>query len=549
MNSARRTLARLLALTLLGSSALPLRSQQLTFPERIHRYFHPDIVKVEEVQGLNERIADGKLHLNLKAFLELVMKNSPDIRISRLDLYTAADLIIAAKAPTDPVLTGGFNTQRLISQQFNEINGAETLSNLTQISTLNYQQTLPTGQTLIANFVGTRNSANNSFYFLNPNIGTGLNFSVKQPLLQDFNRMELRGPLEVARTQLSITSDTSAAQIATALSAAAVQYWDAIRLRDNIHVNQQSVNLAQKSYERDKQALDLGALGRLDIYQSETQVAERSRDLIASQYAYQGALDGLRRLIGADLTPQIRNTEIVLEDDPAALPSQAILPFEEALSKAINSRPELHAAQQRVNVDDWDARIARNQLLPRLDLTVGGGSTGLGGDSVPAPGVPVTGPNTGLGYALQQTFIYAYPSYGFGLQFNLPLRNSPVQAALSDAVVNRVRDQYQERQTQQQVILDVRQAIRNIDLANATIEASKRARDLAKLNVDAETKKYELGSITVFEVLDSQNRLASAESFLLAAYVGYQQAYVSYQRATWTLFDSLGIVLETPKTH
>ncbi len=549
MNSVRRPLAGLLTLAFLGYSALPLRSQQLSFPERIHRYFHPDIVKVEEVQGLNERIADGKLHLTLKSFLELVMKNSPDIRISRLDLYTAADLIIAAKAPTDPVLDGGFNTQRLISQQFNEINGAETLSNLTQISTLNYQQTLPTGQTLTANFLGTRNSANNSFYFLNPNIATGLNFIVKQPLLQDFNRMQLRGPLEVARTQLSITSDTSAAQIATTLSTAAVQYWDAIRLRDNIRVQQQSVNLAQKSYERDKQALDLGALGRLDIYQSETQVAERSRDLIASQYAFQGALDGLRRLIGADLTPQIRNTEIVLEDDPAALPSQAILPFEEALSKAINSRPELHAAQQRLNVDDWDARIARNQLLPRLDLTVGGGSTGLGGDSVPAPGVPITGPNTGLGYALQQTFIYSYPSYGFGLQFNLPLRNGPVQAALSDAVVNKVRDQYQERQTQQQIILDVRQAIRNIDLANATIEASKRARDLAKLNVDAETKKYELGSNTAFEVLDSQNRLTNAESFLLAAYVGYQQAYVSYQRATWTLFDSLGIVLETPKTH
>ena len=552
MNRARgkiRALAGLVMLMLFGPTSFPLRSQQLSFPERIYRYFHPDIVKVEEVQGLNERIADGKLHLHLKDFLELVMKNSPDIRISRLDLYTAADLIIAAKKPTDPLLTGGFNTQRVISQQYNEISGAETLGNLTQVSTLNYQQTLPTGQTLTANFLGTRNSANSSFYFLNPNIAIGLNFSVMQPLLQDFNRMQLRGPLEVARTQLSITSYTSAAQIADALSTAAVQYWEAIHLRDNIGVQQQGVNLAQKSYERDKQALDLGALGRLDIYQSETQVAERSRDLIASQYAYQGALDGLRRLIGADLTPQIRNTEIVLEDDPAALPSQAILPFEEALSKAMAARPELQAAQQRVNVDDLDARIARNQLLPRLDLLVGGGSTGLGGDSVPAPGLPVSGPNTGLGYALQQTFTYAYPSYGFGLQFNLPLRNSPVQAALSDAFVNKVRDQYQQRRTQQQIILDVRQAIRNIELANATIEASKRARDLAKLNVDAETKKYELGSNTAFEVLDSQNRLTTAESFLLAAYVGYQQAYISYQRATWTLFDSLGIALETPKTH
>ncbi len=207
-------------------------------------------------------------------------------------------------------------------------------------------------------------------------------------------------PPEIARTDLLISSDTSAAQIADVLANAAGQYWDAIRARDFIGVQQQSVNLAQKSFDRDKKALDLGALGRLDIYQSQTQMAERSRDLVAARYNYQGALDGLRRLIGADLTPQMRDTDIVLEDDPAALPPETILPFEEAIRKATASRPEMHAAQLRINVDDLNARIAPNLLLPRLDLSVGGGSTGLGGNSVPVPGVPSTTANTGLGDAL-----------------------------------------------------------------------------------------------------------------------------------------------------
>jgi len=50
-------------------------------------------------------------------------------------------------------------------------------------------------------------------------------------------------------------------------------------------------------------------------------------------------------------------------------------------------------------------------------------------------------------------------------------------------------------------------------------------------------------------VLDSQTRLATAESSLLNAYVGYQEAFVSYRRATWTLLDGLGMVLETPKVN
>ena len=63
----------------------------------------------------------------------------------------------------------------------------------------------------------------------------------------------------------------------------------------------------------------------------------------------------------------------------------------------------------------------------------------------------------------------------------------------------------------------------------------------------AEQQKYELGSITAFEVLDSQTRLASAESALLNANVGYQEAFIHYQRATAMLLDGLGMVIETPK--
>jgi outer membrane protein TolC len=65
--------------------------------------------------------------------------------------------------------------------------------------------------------------------------------------------------------------------------------------------------------------------------------------------------------------------------------------------------------------------------------------------------------------------------------------------------------------------------------------------------VEAEQQKYELGSITAFEVLDSQTRLSSAESALLNAHVGYQQAYINYQRSTAVLLDGLGMVIETPK--
>jgi outer membrane protein TolC len=319
-------------------------------------------------------------------------------------------------------------------------------------------------------------------------------------------------------------------------------------------VLQQTLDLAQKSYERDKQALDLGALASLDIYQSQTQVAQRNTDLVQAQYAYRAALDGLRRLIGADLTPEWRASELVLEDDPAKIPDRAaIMPYEEALAAAMRVRPELDAAHRRVTIDDLNARVARNLMLPHLDLTVQAQAAGLGGNQVAvtnslgittAAAVP-----GGLAQSLGQVFAFNAPAYGAGLQLTLPFRSTAASAQLADALVSKTRDRYTERQVQQQIVQDVRQALTSIDLANASIQSATLARDLAQKNVEAEQQKYELGTITAFEVLDSQTRLATAESSLLNAFVGYQEAFVSYQRATWTLLDGLGMVLETPKVN
>ena len=527
-----------------------LRAATLPVPAWIDRRFNPETVQVREVQGLTERMAGGKLRLTVKDFLELVLRNSTDINLTRVDVYTAADQIMAAHAVFDPAVSLGFNTLRSISPQSSQIGGASTLSTLTQNSFLNYQQLLPTGQTASAGFVGTRSSNNSAFNLFNPGVYGTLSFSLVQPLLQNRNGIQFKAPLEIARSQLTITSRQSEARIADIVAAAAGQYWDAIRARDNIKVLQQTLDLAQKSYERDKQALDLGALAGLDIYQSETQVAQRKTDLLQAQYTYRSALDGLRRLMGADVTPEMRSIEIVLSDDPAALPRAEILPYEDALTAALRIRPEIDAAHRRVTIDDLNARVARNLMLPRFDLTVQGQSVGLGGNSVAqtsALGITIPAVTGGLPDTLGQVFGFNSPSYGAGIQMTLPFRSTAARAQLADALVSKTRERYTERQIEQQIIQDVRLALNAIDLANATIESASLARDLAKKNVDAEQQKYELGTITAFEMLDSQSRLSSAESTVLNAYVGYQQAYISHQRATWTLLNGLGMVLETPK--
>ncbi len=521
--------------------------------------FGAEAVAEREVEGLQQRIVYGKLHLQLREFLGLVLKNSADIQITRLDVYTAADQILSAKNPFDPNLNLSFNAVRSVSPLSYSLAGSpsggevalpQTINSLSQTSLIDYTQLLPTGERFETTFTGYRSSGEGYPY---PTIFGVLNFQFTQPLLQNRTNLQYLTPLRVARTELLITSKQSEAAIATAMAQAAGQYWQAILARENIRVDQQAVELAQASYNHDKQALDLGAISKLDIFQSETQVAERGRDLVQAQYEYKVLLDGLRRLIGADLTPQLREVDLVLDDDPSILPDHsAILPYEQALAKALQARPEVTAAEASISIDEMNARASRDALLPRLDLSLQGGSSGPGFNQLTTGGVvglASAAPAPGLGSTLQQVLDFNYPTYGFSVAATFPFHNSTAKAGLADALVNRTRDRYRQRQVKEQIILDVRQATHSIELANATIAAGIRARDLARQNQDAEQQKYQLGSITAFELLDAQSRLANTESVLVTAYVNYQEAYVNYQRATWTLLDGLGIIVDTPHVH
>jgi len=532
--------------------AMPPLALPIVLPHFVTDRFRGPDVQVRDVQGVQERVQAGKLYLRVKDFIALVLKNNTEINLARLDVWTAADAILSAKAPFDPNLSLGFNNTRTVQPQFNQIGGASNLNTLSQNSTLNFQQTLSSGQILNFGFNAYRTSTNDQFVFLNPNIFTGLNFSVTQPLLQGRANLQLRAPLMIARTQLVITSEQSEARIADLVANAARQYWDAIQARDNIKVQQQAYDLAQKSYERDKMALDLGALPALDIFQSQSQVAQRKVGVIQAQFAYRDALDGLRRLIGADLNPATRNIEIVLEDDPA--PTLApVMPVEEGVAAALQKRPELSAIRRHQGINELNARVARDSMLPRFDLSAIGGAFGLGGNQIPVTGPLGTGPSTfipgGLGDALHQMFAFQAPTYGFNVQMTLPIRSSTAQANLADALVGKTRDQYQQRQLEQQIIQEVKSATNQLEMSAAQIDASKVARDLAQKNVSAEQQKYELGSVTAFEVLDAQSRLAAVEGSLLQAYTGYQKALISYERAVWTLLDGMGMIVETPKVH
>ena len=100
---------------------------------------------------------------------------------------------------------------------------------------------------------------------------------------------------------------------------------------------------------------------------------------------------------------------------------------------------------------------------------------------------------------------------------------------------------YSEQQVREQIILDVNNAVHQLEEAKLTLEGGKAALDLAEKTLSADQRKYELGSETVFFLLDAQTRVAAARAGLLQAQIDYQNALAAVDYATGNLLQSYQI--------
>ena len=121
----------------------------------------------------------------------------------------------------------------------------------------------------------------------------------------------------------------------------------------------------------------------------------------------------------------------------------------------------------------------------------------------------------GLGDSLDQLFGFGYPVYGFGLALQLADPRPPASADYADAVVSKRLELLRLRSMEQNARLEVLNAITQVENSKASIELAKIALDLAQKRVDADQKRYDLGTITLFFLLDSQTQLTQAQSTLV----------------------------------
>ena len=249
-------------------------------------------------------------------------------------------------------------------------------------------------------------------------------------------------------------------------------------------------------------------------------------------------------------SPSIADAHII-PTDPIRIPTvEAISPIQDMTAMALAARPEL--AQSRIQIQNQQLTIrgSQNALRPQVSAVASFSNSALAGqpNALPAPAGSQHSNNGffigGYGAVLSQLFARNFPSYSLGLNVDIPIRNRAAQAqAINDELTLR-QQQLALQRLENQVRVDVQNALIALTQARALYQSASKARILQTQTLDAEQKKLAMGASTVYNVIQDQQTLTAAESTEVAAKATYAKARVEMDRSTGEILAHNDISME-----
>jgi outer membrane protein len=410
-------------------------------------------------------------------------------------------------------------------------------------------QGLLTGGTATFSFSDSYLNENAPTSVLNPSSSAVMALSVSHNLLNGFGIAVNSRQINVAKENLKVADLTFRSNLISTVSDLLSLYWGLVSDLEDERAKQNAVDLARQLYNDNKKQVQIGTLAPLDITQAESQVASSERNLIFSQIAAQqqevklkNAID--RQGIGDPLIANVHIVPLDRIDVPQAL---NLPPLRTLVKQASGVRTDI--ATDKINFAN--ARTAAlgtaNGVLPALQLSATVSAQGLSGADRPftivdpTEGVRHLAPDAyfigGFGNAAGQIFRRNFPSQNLRLSYRENIHNGQAQADYGIEQLQLRQTELKNQKDLNQVAVDVSNQLIALQQAQTRYQATVKSRVLEEQLVDAEQKKYKLGTSTTYAIIQIQRDLATAKSNEVAAAAQYANAKIGLERVLGTTLD------------
>jgi outer membrane protein TolC len=340
---------------------------------------------------------------------------------------------------------------------------------------------------------------------------TDLRLALSQPLLRGFGPNATYYDLRNARRQRQRQERTFEVQRQVLAVTVARAYYAVVRQRALMGVSRQSLLRTKGLREASEARMAVGLASKLDVFRAELQASQTEDALVQAQASLDESKENFRLLLGLPAGAPVEPAASALDEAEVEL-----APVEEMVATAFRHRPELEEARDQIDDARRTASLAKQNLLPQLDLTIAVSRLGFG---------PSFGDSLDTGDTQLNVF----------LSTSYPLERSADRAnrAISELEVDAQRRALQQRE--QDVEAEVRSAVRNIERIRKSVELQKKSVEFSEQQLRLASLRYQRGLASNFDVVEAEGSLVTARSALVGLLTDLQVARVQLLRVLGTL--------------
>ena len=279
------------------------------------------------------------------------------------------------------------------------------------------------------------------------------------------------------------------------------QYIGTLRAVANVQASQSRVELAQALYDQAADVQKEGVGTGIDTLRANVELQNEKQRLLEAQADRETSLFGLSRLLNLDPRQSIELADSLSFFDT---PQPEVLT---SIDAALGDRQEWKALLEREKAAGLEKRASQYSRLPKLDFN--GNWAYLGSSS--ASGIP---------------------TYKYEADISVPLfTGGRIHAEIVKASLEIQKLQQQEDDLRNQIALDVKTALINLDSARNQVAVANLGVQLSREEVDQARDRFKAGVANNIEVIQAQDSLARANDNQIAALYRFNQARADYARS------------------
>lgn len=465
------------------------------------------------------RAAEPVPPLTLDECVRRALERGFDMQIQRFDVAIARQEVPVARSDFDPQLSAGIAKGAVRAPD----DGLLPRSRSQGIdSRLGVEQRLSSGAQVGIDVNLGRSTVDPVVAALNPAYNSAVTLALRQPLLRGLGRAINTAPIR--RAQIGTDSAVRSYQVRAleVIRATEEAYYLLAGAREQREVFKASLTLAQTLHDEARGRQVAGVATRLDVLQAEVGVANARRSVLEAENAVQAREDALLALIGQfELDSPLGQTVL---DDAHAPPLPQV---ESSYALALEQQPDISNTRAALELARLDVATAKDALKPALDFEL---AVGLDSDERTAP----------------DAFSRAFGAAGgrqwqAGLTLRVPLGRAGEKARYRQSQAALDRDELSLRQREQEILVSVREAVRDVETGSQSVKIAALAAKLGQQQHVFETARFRAGLSTSRRVLEAQTDLERARVAHLQARLDLQVALAALRRIEGSAFSRYGI--------